>query len=482
VAHAEDFGSESSLGIGQFLDEFHVAHVSGKMSVADRAEILRGFADDDCRLVANARCLTEGVDLPAVDMVAFCSPRRSRIDIIQAVGRAMRKPRGGDKTLGYVVVPILLAPHQATDLEDAARDTDWEDIVDVLAALRDADTRLEDLIRDAQIAKGRGEVFNPRIFAERIEVVGARVSLDVLVRHIGTVILESLGVSWDERYGQLCAIKDAGGDVNVSAEDPDPARKVLGQWLDTQRQAKKKGTLSAERIAELFALGVRWSKAPDDVFAAHCAVLQQINDAGGDVNVSSGKDVAENSWLSNQRQAKRKGTLSAERSAKLVALGVRWSVSVGTRVGTVIRMSWDERYGQLCAIKDAGGDVNVPTTDPLGSWLNKQRNRKKHGTLSAARFDKLDALGVWWGKSDALGVRWSKSLDDVFDANCAALQAIKDAGGDVNVSKYDPDPARRALGEWLAGQRKAKRKGTLSAERFAKLDALGVWWSKPRTP
>ena len=95
VAHAKDFGSETSRGIGQFLDEFHVAHVNGRMSVADRGKILRGFADDDCRLVANARCLTEGVDLPAVDMVAFCSPRRSRIDIIQAVGRAMRKPRGG---------------------------------------------------------------------------------------------------------------------------------------------------------------------------------------------------------------------------------------------------------------------------------------------------------------------------------------------------------------------------------------------------
>ena len=63
--------------IGQFLDGFHVAHVNGTMSVADRADILRGFADDDCRLVTNARCLTEGVDLPAVDMVAFCSPRKS---------------------------------------------------------------------------------------------------------------------------------------------------------------------------------------------------------------------------------------------------------------------------------------------------------------------------------------------------------------------------------------------------------------------
>ena len=200
--------------------------------------------------------------------------------------------------------------------------------MDVLAALRDADTRLEDLIRDAQIAKGRGEVFNPRIFAERIQLVGARVSLDVLVRHIGTVILESLGVSWDQRYGQLCAIKDAGGDVNVSAVDPGPARKVLGQWISDQRRAKKTGTLSAERITRLEALGVSWD-LNEDVFAANCVALQQIKDAGGDVNVSSvDPDPARKAlgrWLNKQRVAKKKGTLSPKRFAKLDALGVWWS-------------------------------------------------------------------------------------------------------------------------------------------------------------
>jgi len=69
-----------------------------------------------------------------------------------------------------------------------------------------------------------------------------------------------------------------------------------------------------------------------------------------------------------------------------------------------------------------------------------------------------------------------------FDANCAALQAIKDSGGDVNVSTTDPDPARKLLGQWLSKQRQAKKKEKLSAERIALLEALGVWWSKPRTP
>ena len=56
-------------------------------------------------VISNARCLTEGVDVPSVDMVAFLTPKRSRVDIVQATGRAMRKAPG--KTTGYVSRPAL---------------------------------------------------------------------------------------------------------------------------------------------------------------------------------------------------------------------------------------------------------------------------------------------------------------------------------------------------------------------------------------
>src|SRR5262249_53971975 len=116
VSHAQAFAGCPPRGIQQHLDGFVVDHVNGTMRVADRKAILAGFKDTKKRLVTNARCLTEGVDLPAVDMVVFSNPRKSRVDIVQAVGRAMRKPRDGDKPLGYVVVPVLLAPHETDDV------------------------------------------------------------------------------------------------------------------------------------------------------------------------------------------------------------------------------------------------------------------------------------------------------------------------------------------------------------------------------
>ena len=59
-------------------------------------------------LISNARCLTEGVDVPAVDVVAFLSPRKSKVDIVQATGRAMRKADEVGKEFGYVLLPLFL--------------------------------------------------------------------------------------------------------------------------------------------------------------------------------------------------------------------------------------------------------------------------------------------------------------------------------------------------------------------------------------
>jgi predicted helicase len=110
VALAQEFAANSARGLPFYLPGYDVRHVNGAQSSADRSAIIRAFRSSPKAVLTNARCLTEGVDIPAVDMVAFIDPRQSRIDIAQAVGRAMRKPRGATtKTVGYVVVPLLRA-------------------------------------------------------------------------------------------------------------------------------------------------------------------------------------------------------------------------------------------------------------------------------------------------------------------------------------------------------------------------------------
>ena len=93
------------------------AYVSGEMNAKTRnTEInkLRNISEQEVGILANARCLSEGVDVPTLDGIAFFDPRSSQVDIIQAVGRAIRKSE--NKTDGYIILPVYLG--DTTNVED----------------------------------------------------------------------------------------------------------------------------------------------------------------------------------------------------------------------------------------------------------------------------------------------------------------------------------------------------------------------------
>src|SRR5262249_34698104 len=138
VSNAKVFSSDGTRGVRQFLPEFSVFHVNGEQKSAERKQIIRSFRDASEAWITNARCLTEGIDVPAVDMVAFIDPRHSRVDIAQATGRAMRKPLGLNKEVGYVVIPLFLDRSSET-LEEALERTEFDDVADVLNAMQEQD-------------------------------------------------------------------------------------------------------------------------------------------------------------------------------------------------------------------------------------------------------------------------------------------------------------------------------------------------------
>ena len=123
-------------------------HVDGQHHALDRKariEWLKGDSEGACRILSNARCLSEGIDVPALDAVLFMSPRNSQVDIVQAVGRAMRKAPG--KQYGYIVLPVAVPAgvDPAAALDDNER---FAAVWSVLRALRSHDDRF-----DAEINK-----------------------------------------------------------------------------------------------------------------------------------------------------------------------------------------------------------------------------------------------------------------------------------------------------------------------------------------
>ena len=133
-----------------------VQHVDGTMNALERGRDLEwlksgaghaagGAPDQDnvCRVLTNVRCLSEGVDVPALDAVLFLSPRSSQVDVVQSVGRVMRKAPG--KRLGYIILPVVIPAGSSP--EEALRDNKrFQTVWQVLQALRAHDDRFSAMV------------------------------------------------------------------------------------------------------------------------------------------------------------------------------------------------------------------------------------------------------------------------------------------------------------------------------------------------
>ncbi len=123
-------------------------HVSSKVPTGRRVETLKEFRNTESAVVTNARCLTEGVDVPNVDAVLFADPRKSLIDIVQAVGRALRKNRDKPNKTGYVLLPVLVEDGQS--LDEFLDSTAFKEVGRVLAVLSTHDERIAEEFRASE--------------------------------------------------------------------------------------------------------------------------------------------------------------------------------------------------------------------------------------------------------------------------------------------------------------------------------------------
>lgn len=128
-------------------------HIDGGMNASQKEEKLDWLKSDlpenTCRILSNVRCLSEGVDVPALDAVLFLTPRNSQVDVVQSVGRVMRKAPG--KTRGYVILPVVIPsgiePHEALN-DNRTYAVVWQ----VLQALRSHDDRFDAMINKLDLA------------------------------------------------------------------------------------------------------------------------------------------------------------------------------------------------------------------------------------------------------------------------------------------------------------------------------------------
>jgi Helicase associated domain len=281
--------------------------------------------------------------------------------------------------------------------------------------------------------------------------------------------LEELGfvwqphqTAWKQRLEQLAEFKSACGHCNVPADYPE--NPSLGNWLDSQRQLKKRGRLSRERFAQLEAVGVVWDRL-DDFWEQRFQELASFKMHHGHCNVpvEYPENPALGIWLNNQRRLQRRRELSPDRIERLGRAGVIWEPQDAL---------WDQRFQELAAFKERFGHCDVPqdhAEDPqLGMWVSNQRQFRRRGKLSPDRLAKLEALGVVW---DTLDTAWERRFRE--------LEAFKAREGYANVPQsYFENPQ---LGRWLHKQRQMRARGKLPKDRIVRLGALGIDWNPSKT-
>jgi superfamily II DNA or RNA helicase len=349
-------------------------YVSGAMPTGERRRRLSRLANPGAHaraLLANARCLAEGIDVPTLDGVSFIEPRRSEVDIVQAVGRAIRKAPG--KKLGTIVLPVFI--NTVDDPEVALDDSAFKPVWDVIRALRSHDETLGeqlDSIRRSLGLHGRTAASRPR----KIHVMlPARVTIDFSLA-FNLRVVEQATATWEFWFGVLQRYVAQHGDGRVSSEFVDDNGLRLGQWVTVQRGLYRKGLLSSERTSRLESVG-DWTWEPSDAaWERGCLALQNYIVEHGNTLVPAQHVVADDGfrlgkWVAVQRSAHRKGLLPQERTALLEALeGWVWER---------IDASWQNSYEALRRYVAERGDprisANYTTRDGfrLGGWVTQQR-------------------------------------------------------------------------------------------------------------
>ncbi|MQB79455.1 type ISP restriction/modification enzyme [Limosilactobacillus reuteri] len=169
IKHSKAISEEFETVVNEYLDaqstdsfQVDVHHVDGGLNALQKEEQIDWLADDSvednhARVLSNVRFLTEGIDVPNLDAIIFFSPKKSQVDIVQAVGRIMRRAEG--KEYGYIILPIVVA--DGVDPRDALdNDKQYKQVWQVLNALRSTDERFDAEVNKLDLNKKKGGKIN----------------------------------------------------------------------------------------------------------------------------------------------------------------------------------------------------------------------------------------------------------------------------------------------------------------------------------
>lgn len=463
-------------------------HIEARHNAHRRAGTLTRLADcadDEVRVVASARVLSEGVDVPAVDTVLFAAPRTSAVDIVQAVGRAMRTAPG--KQRGRVVLTVAL-DRDDLDVDTQLADTAWRHVWVVLRALASMDPRftktLRACTRHAPWPGGSRPHAGPGLYIGLPEGL----ALDRWVLRA----LDRTGSSWWHNLDVLRSWTAEHGHARPSST-VQHIGVAIGSWVTRQRTMHKDGLLQPDQVSALEALpGWAWTKLDTAWWQGWAKWLAYHQEPGRPQgHAERWADLARHAGHGNR--GKKPHHAYATLAAFAVDTCARYRRGDLPRhleraAGLLPAWSWHPLPTDDARMVDAlveyaawKGDFNPPHDYrhddglPLGAWLTAVRRRRCTGRLDPIL--ELELEHVSSARPSAVGLRW-EPRETAWRLGYLALRQFADRENTCRVPYQHveslPDHELN-LSRWCVVQRQQRRLGQLTASRVAALEQVPGW-------
>lgn len=469
---AEDFAKRHN----QLVQDVFATSISGTQTTSQREIILKAFEKADKAVVSNAKCLTEGVDVPVIDIVYYSDPKNSKIDIVQSAGRALRKAKHRNKEMGFIVVPIFHKDRETVD--DAIEKSDYKNLITVIRSLCDQDERLVSEINELAWNKEqnkRNATFELTFSDEQTDnVLQFEQIKEKLKNSLFNQVIETLKDSWEIHYKEVEEYFKANGNSNIPARHKAIDGFGIGTWCVAQRVNFNKGLLSDSEIKKLQKLNFDFDPHKT-LFEFDFQELLQFKEKNGHVDVpvmGNRLGMRVNRYRTHYRQEK----LSQKKIDSLTNIGFQFVLKEN--------FSWDERFEELKEYYKTYKTKYVMSTinSALYSWDKRQRTENIKGKLNKEQVEKLNSINFDW---EIKSIRNKKDNsedkqpvnEEKWDEMFQILVNYKTVHGSLVLSSNQEfDKLRR----WCLTQRIRNNKNKLLEERFVKLDDLGFIWIEIR--
>jgi len=233
-------------------------YVSGEMTSYERnnrIKHLKDLSDSEIGVLSNARCLSEGVDVPTLDGIAFIDPRSSQVDIIQAVGRAIRKSES--KSFGYIILPVYLGDTE--NIEEDLFASRFKDVWEIILALKSQDDSLAEILDTLRVELGkRGERATTAEGLTKIICDFPEQVAKTIGDSFQTILVRNTTDNWNEIYGRILDFLQTNKRYPKESDS-----KQLNTWLETQRGRYRRKHLSKDRVQKLESLP-QWNWNPGE--------------------------------------------------------------------------------------------------------------------------------------------------------------------------------------------------------------------------